>query len=370
MDYSYDEQEQDVAGLAAAIIGGLATPQRLTEVEAQDEPFDRQLWAELAKAGLLGIAIPEAQGGSDAGFVEQCLVIKAAAQSAAPLFLVESAVAAALPVSRFGTDEQHKRLLAPYAAGDSVLTSAPPTASFSSPGFHARLDGRTWRVDGAMSHIPLASAANRILVQAADDQGRIGLLLVDPNGPGATLTSHSSIDRRRRSRLDLDGYGVPQRDVVVAPGDLATEDAALIDASVTVARCMAQLGAAEEALRMTASYVCEREQFGRAIGTFQAVSHKVADAYIDVEGVRLTAWRAAWLLARGTLDRDAVAVAAWWAATAPDRVTETAMQLHGGLGIDLDYPLHRYYLAARQGGLALGGPARTLSGLGDLVAVV
>lgn len=369
MDYSYDEQEQDVADLAATIIGDAATPQRIAEVDASGEPFDRVLWAELAKAGLIGIAVPEEHGGSGAGFVEQCLVIAAAARAAAPLFLVESAVAAALPLSRYGTEEQRRRLVAPYAAGDLILTAAPSRASFSSPGFHAHPDGVTWRVDGAMSHVALAPVADRVLVHVTDDQSRAGLLLIDPNGPGATLTPHSSVDRRWRWQLKLDGYLVPATDVVVTPGDLASGVAAGLEASVTVARCVAQLGASETALRMTASYVCEREQFGRAIGSFQAVSHKVADAYIDVQGVRLTAWRAAWLLAHGTLDKEAVAIAAWWATAAPTRVLETAMQLHGGLGVDLDFPLHRYFLAARQGCLALGGPARTLSDLGDLVAV-
>jgi len=369
VDYSYDEQEQAVADLAATIIGDIAAPQRPADFDATTEPVDRVLWTELAKAGLIGIALPEEHGGSGAGFVEQCLVIEAAARAAVPLYLVESAVAAALPICRYGTDEQRQRLVAPYAAGDLFLTAAPSRVSPSSPGFHARADGESRRIDGATSHVPLAAEADRVLVHVVDDRRRPGLLLVDPKGPGVTLTPHTSIDRQRRWQVKLDDYSVPVTDVVIAPGELTGEAAAWLDASLTVARCVSQLGTSDAALRMTASYVSEREQFGRAIGTFQAVSHKVADAYIDVQGVRLTAWRAAWLLAHGTVDKEAVAIAAWWAAEAPTRVLETAMQLHGGIGVDLDFPLHRYFLAARQGGLALGGPGRTLADLGDLVAV-
>ncbi|MET7896542.1 acyl-CoA dehydrogenase family protein [Streptomyces mirabilis] len=370
MDYQYDEQEQDVADLAATILGDGATPDRLADIEASGEPIDRELWAQLAKAGLIGIAIPEEQGGSGAGFVEQCLVIEAAARAAAPLFLIESAVAAALPVSRYGTQEQHRRLIEPYTAGHVILTAAPTEPSFSAPGFNARAVGESWRVDGAMAHVPLAGAADRVLVHVTDDQGRPGLLLVDPNGPGATLTPHSSVDQRPRHRLELDGCRVPQADVVAAPGTLSPEAAARLAAEVTVARSIAQLGVAEKALEITASYAGERRQFDRPIGSFQAVAHKAADAYIHVQGVRLTAWRAAWLLAHKTVDQEAVAIAAWWAATAPPEVLETAMQVHGGIGVDLDYPLHRYFLAARQGSLSLGGPTRTLNRLGDLVAVV
>lgn len=369
MDYSYDEQEQDVADLAATIIGDGSTPQRLAEIEASGEPFDRELWAALAKAGLIGIAIPEKYGGSGAGFVEQCLVVEAAARSTAPLFLVESAVAAAGPISRFGTDEQRRRLIEPYAEGALILSAAPAARSFSSPGFRARAEADGWRVDGAMAHVPLATVAERVLVHVTDSEGRLGLLLIDPNGPGVTLTPHSSVDRRPRHRLELNDCRVPQADVLVAPGALAPDAVAWLEASVTIARCVSQLGVAQKALEMTAAYASEREQFGRAIGTFQAVAHKVADAYIDVQGVRLTAWRGAWLLAQGTVDEEAVAIAAWWAATSPPQVLETAMQVHGGIGVDLDYPLHRYFLAASQGSLALGGPARTLTHLGDLVAV-
>jgi alkylation response protein AidB-like acyl-CoA dehydrogenase len=120
---------------------------------------------------------------------------------------------------------------------------------------------------------------------------------------------------------------------------------------------------------MTAAHVTEREQFGRPVGTFQAVAHRVADAYIDATGVRLTAWRAAWLLAQGESAAEALAVAAWWATDAPTRIGDAAMHLHGGLSVDLDYPLHRHYLALRQIELALGGCSRRLALLGDQVAV-
>ena len=361
MDYSYDEQEQDVAELAATIFGDAAAP-------AAGEPFDRALWSDLAKAGLVGIAIPDDQGGSGAGFVEQCIVIEEAAKAAAPLFLTETVVMAALPISRYGTDEQRRRLIAPFAAGELLLSAAPERVTPSSPGFRAVPAADGWLLHGMASHVPLATVADRVLVRVTDELGRPGLLLVDPSGPGVTLTAHSSVDRLPRWQLRTEQCQVAAEDVLLAPGALTEEAAAWIDASVTVARCLAQLGTAHAALRMTAVYVSERRQFGRAIGTFQAVSHKVADAYIDVQGIRLTTWRAAWLLAQGTLDPEAVAIAAWWAAEAPTRVLETAMQLHGGISVDLDFPLHRYFLAARQGGLALGGPSHTLSVLGDLTA--
>lgn len=369
MDYSLDEQEQEVAGLAATILGDLATTERLADLEAEGAAYDQRTWAELARAGLLGIAVPETQGGSGATFLELALVIEAAARVAAPLFLVESAVGAALTVSRFGTSEQHERLVTPYAAGECVLTSALARPSTAAPGFTARRVGSEWVVDGAAAHVPLAVDALRILVRATDEQGRPGLLLIDPAATGATLTPHASVDRQPRWRLDLREVRVDEHDVVLAPGESVTEQLTWFDAAITTARAVQQLGTADAALRMTASHASTREQFGRPIGSFQAVAHRVADAYIDVQGIRLTAWRAAWLLARDVVDTEAVAIAAWWAADAPTRVLETAMQVHGGVSVDLDYPLHRFFLAARQAGLALGGASRALTALGDQIAV-
>ncbi|GAB2843604.1 acyl-CoA dehydrogenase family protein [Actinocorallia aurea] len=369
MDYSYDEQEQDVAELAATIIAGAAA-----KSPDPSEPFDRPLWGELAKAGLIGIGLPEEHGGSGAGFVEQCILIEEAAKAAAVLFLPEVLAGAALPVALCGTEEQKRRFLPAFAGGELILSAAPravagPQAvTAASPGFHVSAGEGAWRVNGAVAHVPLATVADRVLVEASDDAGRTGLLLIDPNGSGAALASHTSVDRAHRWRLSLDGYTVPADDVLVAPGELTEETRRRLDASLTVARCLAQLGTIENALAMTAAYVNERKQFGRSIGTFQAVSHKVADAYIDVQAVRLTSWRAAWLLAENIVDPEAVAIAAWWAADAPTRVMEAAMQVHGGIGVDLDFPLHRFFLAARQGSLALGGPSGTLASLGDLLA--
>ncbi|MFN2538037.1 MAG: acyl-CoA dehydrogenase family protein, partial [Mycobacteriales bacterium] len=184
-----------------------------------------------------------------------------------------------------------------------------------------------------------------------------------------SVTAQASVDRKTRWTVTLDGCEIAANDVVRAPGTFTHEDRRQLQDHATAARALAQVGSCEAALRMTADYVTERKQFGRPIGTFQAVTQRLADAYIDVTAVRLTAWRAAWLVAAGTPDADALAVAAWWATDAPSRVVESAMHLHGGISVDLDYPLHRHYLAVKQTELALGGPARRLEALGAGLAV-
>jgi alkylation response protein AidB-like acyl-CoA dehydrogenase len=135
----------------------------------------------------------------------------------------------------------------------------------------------------------------------------------------------------------------------------------------TVALCAVQIGVTERALRLTAEYVAGRQQFERPIGSFQAVGQRLADAYIDTEAIRLTAWQAAWLLAQGLPAAEEVAIAKFWASDGGQRVCAAAQHLHGGIGVALDYPLHRYTLWAKQIELTLGSGTPQLVTLGDLL---
>jgi 3-oxocholest-4-en-26-oyl-CoA dehydrogenase beta subunit len=130
-----------------------------------------------------------------------------------------------------------------------------------------------------------------------------------------------------------------------------------------------QSGVIERALELTAEHARSRVQFGRPIGSFQAVTQRLADAYIDTEAVRLTMWQAAWLLASGDHAADvAVATAKFWAADAGHRVAHTAVHVHGGVGIDTSYPVHRYFVAAKHNEFALGGATAQLRRIGAALA--
>ena len=150
-----------------------------------------------------------------------------------------------------------------------------------------------------------------------------------------------------------------------------TEITGWLVSRATVGLCAMQAGVIERALELTAEYARNRVQFGRPIGSFQAVAQRLADAFIDVEAVRLTMWQAAWLLASGgegdaaaLRGRTAVATAKFWAAEAGHRVAHTAVHVHGGLGIDTSYPVHRYFVAAKHHEFALGGATAQLRRIG------
>jgi alkylation response protein AidB-like acyl-CoA dehydrogenase len=370
MDFGLTEEQEATRDLARQILTDRSTHERLKEIEAGGEGFDRDTWAELAKAGLLGIALPEDVGGSGLGFVALCLLLEEVGRTVAPVPVLPTVVLGALPIAQFGTDAQRQEYLPGVVAGNTVLTAAlvEPGTDPLHPTTTARPDGDGWRVDGVKTLVPTGLVANRILVPATvGDDGAVVVLIVDPNASGVTRERQDTTSGIPQARLELDGVQVDAGDVL---GD-AESGAAIVDWMVeraNAAMCSIATGVCEQALHMTAEYTKTREQFDRPIATFQAVGQRAADAYIDTEAVRLTALQAAWRLEAGLPAAAEVAVAKFWAADGGQRVVHAAQHLHGGIGVDRDYPLHRYFLWAKELELTLGGATPQLLKLGAILA--
>ncbi|HEY3701692.1 MAG TPA: acyl-CoA dehydrogenase family protein [Acidimicrobiales bacterium] len=369
MDFALNDEQEAVRDLAKQILEGHLSQERLKEVEAGAQRIDRRLWAELARANLLGIGLPEDAGGSGLGFVELFLLLEQVGRTVAPVPVLPTLVLGALPIAEHGTPEQRRRYLHPVVAGDLVLTAAlvevgtEPTRPVTT----ARRDGAVWRLDGVKVCVPAAHVAGRVLVPAATGEDSVGLFLVDPTGDGVQADDQQTTSGQPEQRLELAGAQVPAEDVLGDPDGGGPVLDWLLERA-TVAYCAVVVGVCEEALRLTAEYTRTREQFGRPIASFQAVGQRAADAYIDTEAVRLTAVHAAWRLSSGLPAAEEVAVAKFWAADAGQRVVHAAQHLHGGLGVDRDYPLHRYFLWAKQLELTLGGATAQLRHLGSLLA--
>ena len=287
----------------------------------------------------------------------------------APVPLLPTLVLGALPIAEHGTPEQRRRYLPPVVAGDLVLTAAlvevgtEPTR----PVTVARRDGAVWRLDGVKICVPAAHVAGRVLVPAATGEDAVGLFLLDPTADGVHADDQQTTSHQPESRLELAGAPVAVEDVLGDPEGGGPVLDWLLERA-TVAYCALAVGVCEEAVRLTAEYTKTREQFDRVIASFQAVGQRVADAYIDTEAIRLTAVQAAWRLASGLPAAEEVAVAKFWAADGGQRVVHAAQHLHGGMGVDRDYPLHRYFLWAKQLELTLGGATAQLRHLGALLA--
>jgi acyl-CoA dehydrogenase len=380
MDFTLNEAERELGGLTRKILNGRLTPERMRAVEAGDG-FDRALWADLAAAGILSAALPEALDGAGLGLLAQCCVLTELGRAVAPVPYLASIVLGAGALARFGTPQQQERWAAPAGRGEIILTAAlaeedgddPRAPSVSAERVTGDSEGGTgrraaaggWRLSGVKTTVFAASQAGLILVPAATPPG-VTVFLVDPAGDGVTVQPQR-ITGGTAGRVVLDGVLVPADRVLGSPGT-GRDITSWLLAHATVALCARQLGVVERALEMTAEYARNRVQFGKPIGSFQAVSQRLADGYIDVEAVRLTMWQAAWQLAAGQPSGTAIATAKFWAADAGHRVAHTAVHVHGGVGIDLDYPLHRYFLAAKQNEFALGGATTQLRRIGAALA--
>jgi alkylation response protein AidB-like acyl-CoA dehydrogenase len=371
MDFSFTDEQQAITELTHRILSEQLPPERLRELEADPSWFADDVWAALAKADLLGIALPEADGGGGYGLLEACLIAEQVGRSVAPVPYLSCIVGAALPVAQFGSEAQRARLLPGVIDGSATLSVAlhepddvePATV----PTTQATPSGDGWRLHGVKSFVVAADRATAILVPARTGEGTATVFLVAPDAEGITLLPEVAVSGEPQWTVRLDGVAVGPDDVLGRPDEGAAVARWTVD-RLTAAVCATQVGVCEEALAITARYVCEREQFGTKLGTFQAVGHRIADAYIDTEAIRLTALQATWRLDAGLPAEDELMVAKFWAAEGAQRVVHAAQHLHGGIGVDLDYPIHRYFRWAKVLELTLGGASPSLLRLGASLA--
>ncbi len=366
MDFSLSTEQIEAAALAARILGDTCTNDVHKEVAAANEGnYSEKVWSALATAGLIGLSLPEQYGGNDLGFAETCSVLIEVGRKVAPVPLATHVVAA-LAVHRFGSPDQQTAILAAAGAGTILLTCAtaePLAESPINPTVLATPVETGWVLSGTCTNVVAGPRADHFVIPATTPEG-VALFLVGAAELGPVAPQYLS-DGDVVGLIDLDGLALSSENVL---GDTDGVAFNWLRNHLTVAACAQQLGVLEGALELTASYAKTREQFGRPIGTFQAVSQRLADGYIDNLGARLCLWQAVWRLTEG-LDADqAVAVAKLWAADAGHRLAHTTVHVHGGVGIDLDGEAHRYFTAAKRNEFWMGGATDQARRIGAILA--
>jgi 3-oxocholest-4-en-26-oyl-CoA dehydrogenase beta subunit len=364
MDFRRDDEQQAIAELAGTVLGDGSTHERLRELERADAPrLDRDLWSTLAETGVLGAFVPTEHGGAGLDLVALGGVLEHVGRTAAAVPLWETLAMGVLPVAEFAPAAVAAELLPQVASGECILTAAwhedlgeplrPTTIASRVGGGH--------QLTGTRICVPAGQVADAFVVPAAVEDGSVGLFLVRRDGDGVAVEPQSTT------------FGDPQAALLLAeaPASLIAEGHDCLQWAydrAVAAQCAVAVGVCAEALRLTADYTKERKQFDVPIASFQAVAHRAADAYIDTEAVRLTAQQALWRLSAGMPASEEVATAKFWAAWGGQRVVHAAQHLHGGVGVDRDYPLHRCFLQAKELELQLGGTTRQLLALGRLIA--
>lgn len=344
MDFTPTETELDVRGVAADAL----------------EKGDGS-WAALAAAGLLGLAVPEEHGGDGLGLAEVGVLLHEVGRRGLYLPVWETLCGGVLPLVHCGTTEQRARLLPGVVGGATRLTAAVaepgeafpqrPTTRLEGTGVHMRLHGRKIGVSGVED-------AAAVLVPATRDDGTTAVVVLDPESAGVTL--HPTLTSRGDTEytLELDDVAVTEADLLLdtssgAPYDVVREHA-------LAGLCLLGHGIVAGAAELTADYVKERRQFGRALAEFQAVAQQVADVYVAARTIGLAARSAAWRVAEGLPAGDDLAVAAYWLAAEGPAALHTCHHLHGGMGVDVTYPLHRSYAWCKDVVRRLGGEAGAL----------
>lgn len=380
MDFSLDENQQAAADLAEQILSSRIVTEELREREEAGGWHDAETYAELAKAGLAGIALGEDVGGGGLQLLELAQVLEAMGRHVAPLPLWSCSLAA-LAIDRFGSDEQRQRELPAVADGSQLLTVGIQewhNDNYLAPETLASPSDNTagWQLTGTKIVVEYAEEASKILVTAST-QGGVGLFLVDLSDNGISLTAGSSINMQPVHEVTF--TNVPSELVgTIQPANNSSSVVWLNRHGVALL-CVIQAGVVDKALKMTAEYTSTREQFGRPIATFQAVTQRLADQFMHVSGVRLTAANALYQLAQansaGYNDDDngealdaALHTAKWFASHCAHEIAHATQHVHGGMGVDRDYPLHRYTLWNKHIETSLGAGTQQLRSLGALLA--
>ncbi|EPH45991.1 acyl-CoA dehydrogenase family protein [Streptomyces aurantiacus] len=341
MDFTPTPEQAAARDLAARIFGDLSTPERLA---AAGTGTDAELWKALCAAGLPGAV-------EEVGLLGLVLLLEEQGRTTAQVPFAATCVYGLLAVTAHGSADQRAELLPGLRDGSEVATGA-----FPARGSQLRAEGG--RLSGAVPWVPWLRDATFVLVATADHS----LWLV--RAADVTCDPVELTAPWRAGRLELDGVRAQRLGGGARPG--AAYDDVLATARTAFAGL--QAGVCAGSLARAVAYTNEREQFGRPLAAKQAVQLRAAEAYMDTEAIRVTAYEAAWRRDQGLPYGTHALTTAWWASEAGRRVVHAGQHLHGGMGADVEYPVHRHFLWGRQLDAYLGCGGEVLAELGDLIA--
>jgi alkylation response protein AidB-like acyl-CoA dehydrogenase len=374
MDFEFDDEQQLFRRSARKFLETYCDTSVVEELEASESGFSPELWKGMAELGWMGVTIPSEYGGLESSLLELAVLLEEVGRAAMSGPLLET-VTAALCILESGTAEQKSSLLPSIAQGELVLSLAiaEPEVNYDPSMISARAtrEGDRYLIEGTKRFVPYATAADQLLVAARTsgspgDEAGITIFVVDREAPGIRISPMSTIAPNKQFDVCFDAVSVSCKNVL---GEVDEGCRALRNTNKSAAalQCAEMVGGAQKELEMTADYVKVRNQFDRPIGSFQAVQHRIADMFIDVNGARLAAYRALWCLSQGMEADWEVSVAKYFTNKASQRVAFSAQQLHGGVGVSLEYDLHFYYRRAKAFELKFGPQALHLGRLGEML---
>jgi alkylation response protein AidB-like acyl-CoA dehydrogenase len=369
MDFNFTEEQQAIADAAERVFAELCSDDTIKELGTADRPFHADLWAQLAESGMLGIVIDEAHGGLGMSLVDLCLVLESQGRFVAPIPMISCLVECAMPLDRCANESLKAELLPQVASGELLLSPVRSAYGFvvREPLTAALLEDGAFAVNGVSGMVPYAGLAQGFVVAAPCGVDDMVLFHCSKDIGGVRVTEQKTTSGEPAGHLSFDNVRVDASQVL-ATGEAARELTERQAQDSCVATAAVQVGVLGEGLRRTAEYVSQRKQFGRPLGAFQAVSQQAADAYMAIESLRGVYWRALDDIENGQDAALSTRVAKFWVGEAGHKAAHTILHLHGGIGQDVDYPIHRFFLWGKHLERYHGTPGQVALETGGLIA--
>ena len=329
------------------------------QMEESEAGYSPELWKEMAGLGWMGLALPEQYGGGGMTFLDLAVLLEEMGRACLPGPFFSTVVLGGLPISELGSEEQRQKYLPPAIRGDNILTLASTEPGrwgydVRELGVEAVSNAGNYIIDGTKLFVPDAHIADYLLCVTRMRPGNgMGVLVVDARSPHINHRLLKSIGGDKLCEVVFDRSPVPETDLLGG----REQDYSVVQDIIqraAVAKCCETVGNIQQVLEMTVDYAKERKQFGRPIGSFQAIQHYCADMATDVDGARFSTYRAAWMLSQGFPCAREAAIAKAWTGEASRRVMNLAHQIHGAMGVTMEHDLHFYTRRAKAAELAFG----------------
>ena len=365
MDLGFSESQQMLRSSAREFLEQECPTSLVRDMEEDPRGYSPELWGKIAGLGWLGLPFPQRYGGMELSYLDLVLLLEEMGRSLLPGPFFSSVVLGGLTILSAGAPTQKRDILSGIAKGETFVTLAltEPSATYRPEGVQtkATLHDSEYVLNGTKLFVPDAQVADLLIVATRTQEGSdpsqgITLFLVDAKASGIAITPLKTIAADKQAEVVFTDVHIPASSMLGTVGEGWPVLSRILDMAA-VGKCAEMLGGADRVLEMTVEYVKQRVQFGRPVGSFQAVQHHCADMATAVEGCRYVTYQAAWRLSEGLPAAREVSIAKAWVSDAYQRVCALAHQSHGAIGFTQEYDLQLYTRRAKAAEVAYGDGA-------------
>jgi alkylation response protein AidB-like acyl-CoA dehydrogenase len=351
MDFNFSEHQNMLRDEARRFLVRECPKTKIKELEKDGKCYDSQVWHDMAEMGWMGLVLPEEYEGLNADFIDLMILMEEMGRNILPGPFFTTVALCALPILEYGNDAQKAEYLAPISRGEKIWTLAMTESSgdhsASAIKAGAKLERGDSIINGEKMFVPYADVADYLLVVARTAKGKapekgLTFFIVDVKSPGLSIETIPTLTGERQCKVSFKNVKVPQENVLGKAGQ-GWDIVEHIMRKATVLKCAEVSGACQVILAISNTYAKERLQFGKPIGSFQVIQHKLVDMLIDVEGLQYLVYQAAWLLSTGAPCDLQIAMTKARANEVYRSVALSGIKIHGAIGFTMDHDIGLYY---------------------------